>query len=273
MPSFASRHLTPERFSALSLSENNDDMMEDLVHHPVSNTKHAASHIPGSLTLVPSDGGSLLDYFDLPSPPSTPQRATHSSLSFSSLNSFPSPATSPEYASASRRNSLSLSLGSSSSSRSASPRSSPSASPPSTSAPRWPTLAQRTASARLPMRARSRSTSSCSSSSSSSSSSSASTALLADDAADVEMAGTGDLPLSGRNAGERPFAAVPPVPVVVRHARRTPYYPPNASRNVDRARVYMNRGPHYIPNWTPLSSLPRHVQLRIEEEMVRFTAI
>lgn len=60
---------------------------------------------------------------------------------------------------------------------------------------------------------------------------------------------------------------------LVRMARRTPYYPPNSSRNVDRARVYMNRGPHYVPNWTPLSSLPRHVQLQIEERMVKFTAL
>jgi hypothetical protein len=77
---------------------------------------------------------------------------------------------------------------------------------------------------------------------------------------DVEMGGT----VRGPGPG--------PVPLV-RPARRTPYYPPNSSRNVDRARVYMNRGPHYIPNWTPLSSLPRHVQLKIEERMVRFTAI
>ncbi|KAJ4291311.1 hypothetical protein N0V88_006315 [Collariella sp. IMI 366227] len=36
-----------------------------------------------------------------------------------------------------------------------------------------------------------------------------------------------------------------------------PYYPPNASRNVDHKRIYMNRGPHYIANWTPLGSLPK----------------
>ena len=65
----------------------------------------------------------------------------------------------------------------------------------------------------------------------------------------------------------------PSAPPLVRSARRTPYYPPNASRNADRARVYMNRGPHYVPNWTPLSSLPRHVQLQIEERMTRFTAM
>jgi hypothetical protein len=39
-------------------------------------------------------------------------------------------------------------------------------------------------------------------------------------------------------------------PVVIR-ARRTPYYPPNASRNIDHTRVYTSRGPHYLPNWTP----------------------
>ncbi len=60
---------------------------------------------------------------------------------------------------------------------------------------------------------------------------------------------------------------------LVRHARRTPYYPPNASRNSDRGRVYMNRGPHFVPNWTPMGSLPRHVQLQIEERMVKFTAL
>ncbi len=60
---------------------------------------------------------------------------------------------------------------------------------------------------------------------------------------------------------------------LVRHARRTPYYPPNSSRNSDRGRVYMNRGPHFVPNWTPMGSLPRHVQLQIEERMVKFTAL
>jgi hypothetical protein len=36
--------------------------------------------------------------------------------------------------------------------------------------------------------------------------------------------------------------------------------------------VYMHRGPHFIPNWTPMSSLPKHVQFEIEEKMVRFIA-
>ncbi|KAK4211335.1 hypothetical protein QBC37DRAFT_376112 [Rhypophila decipiens] len=54
--------------------------------------------------------------------------------------------------------------------------------------------------------------------------------------------------------------------------RRTPYYPPNASQTEDRSRVYMNRGPHYIANWTPLSSLPIEAQRRIQRSMVKFTA-
>ncbi|KAK3939197.1 hypothetical protein QBC46DRAFT_388446 [Diplogelasinospora grovesii] len=32
----------------------------------------------------------------------------------------------------------------------------------------------------------------------------------------------------------------------------------------------MNRGPHYLPNWTPLSSLPRHVQHEIELKSIKF---
>jgi hypothetical protein len=62
------------------------------------------------------------------------------------------------------------------------------------------------------------------------------------------------------------------LPPIIRPARRTPYYPPNSSRNIDHTRVYMTRGPHYVPNWTPLSSLPRHVQSRIQEKMCRFEA-
>jgi len=54
--------------------------------------------------------------------------------------------------------------------------------------------------------------------------------------------------------------------------RRTPYYPPNASLNVDRTRVFMNRGPHYIANWTPFSTLPREVQLDMQRTMTKFTA-
>ncbi|KAK4238603.1 hypothetical protein C8A03DRAFT_14937 [Achaetomium macrosporum] len=234
MPSFTSRHYIPERFRPLSKPE--DDAMEDVI--PTSlGPKDTASHLSSALTLVPSDG-SLLDYFDLPSPPSTPQRPTHS-LSFSSLNSFPSP---------SRRSSAG-----SPPSLSSSASNSPATSSSLSSTPlRWPTATQRIQ--RLPTRPRSRSASSVSSSGTT-------TTTLADVDVDVEMGGT---------------TGVPPVPVpapLVRPARRTPYYPPNASRNVDRTRVYMNRGPHYIPNWTPLGSLPRHVQLRIEERMVRFTAI
>lgn len=249
MPSFTSRQYASEHLSPLS---KDDGMMEDIIHHgvgmPTGNAKETASHISSSLTLVPSDGASLLDYFDLPSPPSTPQQATHDSLSYSSLNSLPSPASTPELVSLSRRNSVS----------SASTTSSPSASPPSSSMPRWPTPSQRSHGTRLPVRARSRSTSSCSSSSGLSST------TLADDVdVDVDMAGV----RAGTGAGERQ------PPYAVRHARRTPYYPPNSSRNIDRARVYMNRGPHYVPNWTPLSSLPRHVQLQIEEKMIKFTAI
>ncbi|GAB1317968.1 hypothetical protein MFIFM68171_08178 [Madurella fahalii] len=255
MPSFTSRQYATESLSSLS---KDDGMMEDIIHHtvgvPTSNPKETASQISSSLTLLPSDGGSLLDYFDLPSPPSTPQQPTYSSLSFSSLNSFPSPATSPELVSLSRRNSIS----------STSTTSSPSASPPSLSAPRWPTPSQRSHASRLPMRARSRSTSSCSSSSGLSST------TLADDV-DVDMAGVGVA--GGSTSGSAGAGAERHQPYVVRHARRTPYYPPNASRNIDRARVYMNRGPHYVPNWTPLSSLPRHVQLQIEEKMIKFTAL
>ncbi|KAM7190425.1 hypothetical protein V8F20_009708 [Naviculisporaceae sp. PSN 640] len=62
------------------------------------------------------------------------------------------------------------------------------------------------------------------------------------------------------------------VPVITKTCRRTPYYPPNASQTEDRSRVYMNRGPHYIANWTPLSSLPVEAQRRIERSMVKFTA-
>lgn len=60
--------------------------------------------------------------------------------------------------------------------------------------------------------------------------------------------------------------------VITKTCRRTPYYPPNASQTEDRSRVYMNRGPHYIANWTPLSSLPIEAQRRIERSMIKFTA-
>ena len=51
--------------------------------------------------------------------------------------------------------------------------------------------------------------------------------------------------------------------------RRTPYYPPNSSRTFDRTRVYMGRGPHYVANWTPLSTLPRALQLEVEDVMLQ----
>ena len=233
MPSFTSRRYIPDRFQSFK-PDDDDDMTSDAVCHHAGTGSHKTSG--GSPSLVPSDG-SLLDYFDLPSPPSTPQLPTHN-MSLSSLNSFPSPSTHPEL------------VRSASSSAVSSRTSSPGGSDGS-STPHWPTAAQRVV--RLPTRPRSRSVSSTSSTSSTGSGGSSSSA-----AGDIEMGGTG--------------AAAGPVPVV-RTARRTPYYPPNASRNVDRTRVYMNRGPHYIPNWTPLSSLPRHVQLQIEERMVRFAAI
>jgi hypothetical protein len=91
---------------------------------------------------------------------------------------------------------------------------------------------------------------------------------------DIDAADTGDLLLrravTSTSTGTGSGGGV----AMVRPARRTPYYPPNASRNpaAERTRVYMNRGPHYLPNWTPLGSLPRHVQLQIEEQMVKFTA-
>ncbi|KAH6623411.1 hypothetical protein F5144DRAFT_360698 [Chaetomium tenue] len=247
MPSFTSRHYTPDRFRPLSKPE--DDLMED-IHQTAPGIKYSSS---GSLTLGPSDG-SLLDYFDLPSPPSTPHRATHhhnnTNLSYTSLNSFPSPATSPGLAA---RSPATLSR---SSSTSSSRNTTPTSSPPTSALPRWPSAAQRIH--RLPTRPRSRSTSSASSAGSASTSSSLSAPALGD----IEMGGMG-----GVGGG---MMAPPPM---IRSARRTPYYPPNASRNADRARVYMNRGPHYVPNWTPLSSLPRHVQLQIEERMTRFTAM
>ncbi|KAH6847750.1 hypothetical protein B0I37DRAFT_354452 [Chaetomium sp. MPI-CAGE-AT-0009] len=237
MPSFTSRNYTPDRFRSLSKPE--DDLMED-INHTGPGAKFSSS---GSLTLGPSDG-SLLDYFDLPSPPSTPHRPTHN-LSYSSLNSFPSPSTSPGLAA---RSPGTLSR---SSSTSSSRNTTPTSSPPTSTLPRWPSASQRIH--RLPTRPRSRSTSSASSAGSASSSSASAAAAPA--IGDIEMTG------------------MPPPPPLIRSARRTPYYPPNASRNVDRARVYMNRGPHFVPNWTPLSSLPRHVQLQIEERMTRFTAM
>lgn len=253
MPSFTSRHYTPDRFRSLSNPE--DDLMEDISHTTARPRSKTAATTASTLTLVPSDG-SLLDYFDLPSPPSTPHRPTHS-LSYSSLNSFPSPATSPSHRGSRSPASLSSISGGSSSSGTLTP---PTSSPPTSTLPRWPTASQRMHH-RLPTRPRSRSTSTTSSLSSASSSTSS--------PADIEMANTNTntSPNTSSNTS-RPNTITP----LIRQARRTPYYPPNASRNVDRARVYMNRGPHFVPNWTPLTSLPRHVQLQIEERMVRFTA-
>ncbi|KAL2136870.1 hypothetical protein VTI74DRAFT_596 [Chaetomium olivicolor] len=238
MPSFSTRHYPSDRYR--SLSAPSDDLMEDVI----PTTHHHSKSSTSPFDLVPSDG-SLLDYFDLPSPPSTPLRQTHHSLSYSSLNSFPSPTSTPGLLSRSPGRSGTLS-------RSSSVSSSPRASPPASSPPRWPTAAQRIP--RLSARPRSRSVSSSSSSSSYS--------ALGGAEMDVDMTGLETSRTGGAIAGA-PY---------VRSARRTPYYPPNASRNVDHRRVYMNRGPHFIPNWTPLSSLPRHVQLQIEERMVQFTA-
>lgn len=241
MPSFTSRHYTPERLQPLS--KLSDDSMDDIIYTRSAGPKNLSAHFADSLNLVPSDG-SLLDYFDLPSPPSTPHRPTHS-LSYSSLNSLPS---SPPRSAANSPPSSSPS--SSPPPLYTSPHSTTTSSPPR---PRWPSHSQRIH--RLPVRPRSRSTSSSSTSSSASSSSS----LLGADG-DTDMLGLGLGVVSGG--------------VTVRPTRRTPYYPPNASRSgaAERSRAYMNRGPHYVPNWTPLASLPRHVQLQIEERMVRFTA-
>ncbi|KAK4119142.1 hypothetical protein N657DRAFT_650566 [Parathielavia appendiculata] len=243
MPSFTNRRNVPDRFRPLSKPE--DGLMEDM------NQTTPAAKDGSSLTLGPSDG-SLLDYFDLPSPPSTPQRPTHS-LAFSSLAGLSSPATSP--VPSLRSSPIGLSTPSSISSGA-----SPNSSPPMTTLPRWPTASQRIH--RRPIRPRSRSASSVSSSSSSLTSSST---PVVD--ADVDMIGTDTTGLPGGAGGT---TGIPPL---IRSTRMTPYYPPNSSRNVDRARVYMNRGPHYIPNWTPMSSLPRHVQLQIEERLMKFTAI
>lgn len=62
----------------------------------------------------------------------------------------------------------------------------------------------------------------------------------------------------------------PIAPVItIRTCRRTPYYPPNSSRTADnKALVYLPRGPHYVANWTPLSTLSRGTQGMVEERMV-----
>ncbi|KAL2167552.1 hypothetical protein VTG60DRAFT_1138 [Thermothelomyces hinnuleus] len=258
MPSFTSRHYTPERFRSFSKPE--DDVMEDITQTTTGMKLSPTS--PGSVAMVPSDG-SLLDYFDLPSPPSTPHRPTDT-LTYSSLNSFSSSSASRSSGQIARRHSSS---------------GTPDSNQSKFSLPRWPTASQRIN--RLPIRSRSRSTSSSplsssplsdpfsfpsSASSSSSFSSPPTRPYTSQLPEDVEMSGMNPMGLGG------PFAPPPPPPII-RPARRTPYYPPNSSRNVDRTRVYMNRGPHFVPNWTPLSSLPRHVQLQIEERMTRFTAI
>ncbi|KAK4172322.1 hypothetical protein QBC36DRAFT_338158 [Triangularia setosa] len=227
MSSFRSHRLSlPDRTlrkpQKLRSSPKIDEEMEDIVYNiPSTYTKpsHLGSQASSTSTLVPSDGGSLLDYFDLPSPPSTPVKPNHQ---YASLNSFQSPALSPEM--------LSSSL-----------------SPPSSPSPRRDRHSRSSSSGSRP-RSHSRS------SSSSSMSSSSSATMMEPDS----------------YGGDRGDAGG--VAPVVRSTRRTPYYPPNSSRSVDRARVYMNRGPHYVPNWTPMSSLPRHVQLQIEERMVKFTA-
>ncbi|KAK4141897.1 uncharacterized protein C8A04DRAFT_13666 [Dichotomopilus funicola] len=276
MPSFTTRRYTPDRLRSLSAPE--DDPMDDITTTTTSVLGPPGGSKRATPSLVPSDG-SLLDYFDLPSPPSTPHRAAPSSLSYSSLNSFPSPATSPGYTGAAAKG-----AGSSSGSGSSSPASGSGSPSPLTSVlPRWPTVSQRIHRV-LPTRPRSRSVSS---SSSASSSSSTTTTLRTRPGArdmdmdmDTHMSGTDPLlnpnpglGLSDLTMGEAAAAAAGGGPTpIYRTARRTPYYPPNASRNVDRTRVFMQRGPHYVPNWTPLSSLPRHVQLRIEESMTRFTA-
>ena len=207
--------------------------MEDIIYNAPSQNDYSQG--PSSaLTLAPADhhGSLMLDYFDLPSPPSTPMDPTHfsslnGSLGFGGSGGPPSPGLSTSSISTS---------------------STTSSGPPN----HWPTASQRIS--RLPIRPGSRSGSSHSRSSSTSSA--GSSALL--------EAGMEGLSVSD--------SAVTPV---IQRARRTPYYPPNSSRNRDaeRGRVFMNRGPHYVPNWTPMGSLPRHVQLQIEERMVRFTAI
>ncbi|KAL2163226.1 hypothetical protein VTH06DRAFT_5282 [Thermothelomyces fergusii] len=241
MPSFTSRHYTPERFR--SFSKDEDDIMENITQTTTALKLSPTS--PGSLAMSPSEG-CLLGHSDLPSPPrnNAPDRPADAMGCDSSLNNLSVSSTSPGQLG--RRHSSS---------------STPGSSPPRSSPLRWPTAFQRIN--RLPVRPRSRSASTSPSPSTSSSSSSPAarpaTSHLQEDAGTSDAAPT-------RPGG--PFAPPP----VVRTARRTPYYPPNASRSVDRTRVYMHRGPHFVPNWTPLASLPRHVQLQIEERWTRFAA-
>ncbi|KAK4222589.1 hypothetical protein QBC38DRAFT_75149 [Podospora fimiseda] len=230
MPSFGNRRQlrVPERLRPKTSSS--PEMQDIIYNHPSSS---GSKDFDSSSLMIssggPTDNGSLLDYFDLPSPPSTPMNPTYSFTNFNSLNEAAFlPPSSPGL--------------STSSVSSCSSFSSPPSSPGMGSGPNhWPTASQRIN--RLPVRPRS-----------SRSSSTSSADALADGIRDMSVNGPA---------------------INVRAARRTPYYPPNSSRTREgeRARVFMNRGPHYVPNWTPLSSLPRHVQLQIEERMVRFTAI
>ncbi|KAK4160901.1 hypothetical protein QBC43DRAFT_110160 [Cladorrhinum sp. PSN259] len=235
----------PERLRHSKNSSSFESAMEDIIYnHPslLAQKDFGSSDHQLQIAGGPTDTGSLLDYFDLPSPPSTPMNPTH----FSSMNdAFPGAGPSSP--------GLSTSSVSSCSSFSSPPSS------PSLNGHHWPTASQRIS--RLPVRPRFSSSNSHSRSSSTSSSSSAFGAdTLADGIESLSVSGT---------PTQQPG-------ITVRAARRTPYYPPNSSRtrgDGERSRVFMNRGPHYVPNWTPLSSLPRHVQLQIEERMVRFTAI
>ncbi|KAK0738084.1 hypothetical protein B0T18DRAFT_239127 [Schizothecium vesticola] len=106
------------------------------------------------------------------------------------------------------------------------------------------------------------STSSSSSSSSLSSSSSSSSPFV------TALQSRSSSPTSTSKSVSRTPSPTTPTPTV-RTCRRTPYYPPNSSRTADnKARVYMPRGPHYVANWTPLSTLSRGSQLMVEERMV-----
>ncbi|KAL2266752.1 hypothetical protein VTJ83DRAFT_6104 [Remersonia thermophila] len=259
MPSFTSRHYTPHRWQAFSTHDddndddddekNNNNDMEGITY-TASNSKFARSKAKRSLAVDPSADALLLDHVNLPSPPSTPRRHRPSSQRYSSVYN---PSDSPPNTPGRSPSSSTSSLGSNAASPSVPGLSfSATSTPPTPSLPRWPTSSQRIS--RLPTRSRARGTSS------------RPTSPTRVEDADVEMTGTtdgGTIPL---------LTGAPPLTPVIRQSRRTPYYPPNSSRNVDRTRVYMSRGPHYMQNWTPLSSLPRHVQLRIEESMVKFTA-
>ncbi|KAK3376341.1 hypothetical protein B0T24DRAFT_677231 [Lasiosphaeria ovina] len=173
------------------------------------------------LVVVPGEG-SLLDYFDLPSPP-------NSVMLHRTLSPFPTPPTSPVHPDSSmspHHNRLA-----------SSPLALNPPLAPADSSPPTQSMASMPSHLSQPMTPPPSNTDESSSSSESS----------------PEL---GSPSAGGRRAPNR----------------RTPYYPPNSSRTVDRTRIYMNRGPHALPNWTPLTSLPRHVQLQIEDRMVKFTA-